>query len=256
MVLLGATPAVFAGVLRANGRTGKENAMSVHLIKEIDRLKKMILSLSAMVEETVQRAVKALDTRDAALAQRVIDHDWEIDKKEVDVEEECLKILALHQPVAIDLRLIIAILKINSDLERIADLAVNIAERSLFLASQERLPMRFNFVKMGEKAQAMLRKSLDALVNLDADLARVVCSADDEVDAMNREAYLQVEESIRRHPDKMEALIHLLSVSRHLERIADHATNIAEDVIYMCEGQIVRHRSEDYLHHDAPPASR
>jgi phosphate transport system protein len=98
----------------------------------------------------------------------------------------------------------------------------------------------------------MLRKSLDALVSLDANLAREVCAADDQVDALNREAYLQVEESIRRHPDKMEPLIHLLSVSRHLERIADHATNIAEDVIYMCEGQIVRHQSEDYLHPPSP----
>jgi phosphate transport system protein len=222
--------------------------MSIHLIKEIEKIKKMILALSAMVEESVQRAVKSLDMRDAALAQRVIDHDLDIDKKEVDVEEDCLKILALHQPVAIDLRLIIAVLKINNDLERIGDLAVNIAERSLFLAGQDRLPMRFNFVRMGEKAQTMLRKSLDSLVNLDPDLAREVCAADDEVDAMNREAYLQVQASIRRHPDKMEALIHLLSVSRHLERIADHATNIAEDVIYMCEGTIVRHHSEDYAH--------
>ncbi len=220
--------------------------MSVHLIKEIDKLKKMILSLSAMVEETVQRAVKALDTRDAVLAQRIIDHDYEIDRNEVDVEEECLKILALHQPVAIDLRLIIAVLKINNDLERIGDLAVNIAERAVFLATQERTPMWFNFVQMGEKAQAMLRQSLDSLVNLDAGLAREVCMADDAVDAMNREAFLMVQEAIRHHPERMEALIHLLSVSRHLERIADHATNIAEDVIYMCEGQIVRHRSEDY----------
>jgi len=220
--------------------------MTIHLIKEIDKLKKMLLSLSAMVEESVQRAVKALDTRDAALAQRVIDYDVEIDKKEVDVEEECLKILALHQPVAIDLRLIIAILKMNNDLERIADLAVNIAERAAFLATQEQLPLRFNFVQMGEKAQDMLRKSLDALVNLDVNLAREVCAADDGVDAMNREAYLAVQEAIRRHPDRMEALIHLLSISRHIERIADHATNIAEDVIYMCEGQIVRHHTEDY----------
>jgi len=221
--------------------------MSIHLLKEIEKLKKMILALSAMVEESVQRAVKAIDTRDEKLAQRVIDSDYEIDKKEVDVEEECLKILALHQPVAIDLRLIIAVLKINNDLERVADLAVNIAERAVFLANQERLPMGFNFAQMAEKAQAMLRKSLDALVNLDAHLAREVCAADDEVDAMNREAYLAVQQGIRRHPERMEALIHMLSVSRHLERIADHATNIAEDVIYMCEGQIVRHRSEDYV---------
>lgn len=232
-----------------SSRAREENQMSIHLIKEIERLKKMILSLSAMAEESVQRAVKALDMHDAALARRVIDSDYEIDKKEVDVEEECLKILALHQPVAIDLRLIIAVLKINNDLERVADLAVNIAERAQFLASQPPLPTRFDFAKMAEKAQAMLHKSLDALVNLDANLARQVCAADDEVDAMNRNAYLLVEEGIRRNPERMEPLIHMLSVSRHLERIADHATNIAEDVIYMCEGEIVRHRSEDYVSH-------
>jgi phosphate transport system protein len=223
--------------------------VSIHLIKEIEKLKKMILSLSAMVEESVQRAVKALDGRDAGLAQRVIDNDYEIDKKEVDVEEECLKILALHQPVAIDLRLIIAVLKINNDLERVADLAVNIAERAQFLATQQQVPMWFDFSKMAEKAQEMLHKSLDSLVNLDARLARQVCATDDEVDAMNRQAYLMVQEAIRRYPERMEPLIHMLSVSRHLERIADHATNIAEDVIYMCEGEIVRHRSEDYVTH-------
>ncbi len=221
--------------------------MSIHLTKEIEKLKKMILALSAMVEESVQRAVRALDNRDPILAKCVIDSDYEVDKKEVDVEEECLKILALHQPVAIDLRLIIAVLKINNDLERVADLAVNVAERAQFLATQERLPIMFNFSRMAEKAQAMLHKSLDALVNLDPKLAHEVCIADDEVDAMNREAYMMVQDGIRSHPEQMEALIHLLSVSRHLERIADHATNIAEDVIYMCQGEIVRHRSEDYV---------
>ncbi len=220
--------------------------MSIHLLNEIDKLKKMVLGLSAMVEESVQRAVKSLDLRDEQLARRVIDHDIDIDRREVDVEEECLKILALHQPVAIDLRLIIAVLKINNDLERIGDLAVNIAERAAFLATQERLPIMFRFTLMAEKAQGMLHQSLDALVNLDAGLAREVCAKDDEVDAMNREAYLLVQEGIRRHPERLETLIHMLSASRHLERIADHATNIAEDVIYMCEGEIVRHRTEDY----------
>lgn len=223
--------------------------MSIHLLNEIERLKKMILALSAKVEESVQRAVRAIDQRDARLGQRVVDSDYEIDSMEVEVEEECLKILALHQPVAIDLRLIIAVLKINSDLERIGDLAVNIAERAVFLATQERSPVWFNFASMAEKAQQMLRRSLDALVNLDPEMAREVCVADDEVDAMNREAYLIVQRGIQRHPDRLEALIHLLSVSRHLERIADHATNIAEDVIYMTEGQIVRHRTEQYSSH-------
>jgi len=217
-----------------------------HLQRALDKLKRSIYSLSGMVEESVRDAVRALDRRDSRLAQKVIDADLEIDHAEVDVEEECLKILALHQPVAIDLRFIVAVLKINNDLERIGDLAVNIAERAQFLATHEKVDIPFDFAGMAEKAQAMVKQSLDALVNLDAGAALAVCAADDEVDAMNRQMYLQVGEGIREHPDQVESLTHLLSVSRHLERIADHATNIAEDVIYMVRGEIVRHQAEQY----------
>jgi len=217
-----------------------------HLQHALDKLKRSIFSLSGMVEESVRDAVRALDTRDSRLAQKVIDADLEIDHAEVDVEEEGLKILALHQPVAIDLRFIVAVLKINNDLERIGDLAVNIAERAQFLATHEKVDIPFDFAGMAEKAQAMVKQSLDALVNLDAGSALAVCAADDEVDAMNRQMYLQVGEGMREHPDQVESLTHLLSVSRHLERIADHATNIAEDVIYMVRGEIVRHQAEQY----------
>ncbi len=220
--------------------------MSVHLQREIENLKKRILHLSAVVEESVQRAVRALDQRDGSLAKRVIEDDIEIDKLEVDVEEECLKILALHQPVAIDLRYIIAVLKINNDLERIGDLAVNIGERAAFLSTQEKLKIPFDFSGMTGKVQSMLKRSLDALVKMDTNLAREVLASDDEVDAMNREMYIQVQGGIRRHPERLESLIHALSASRHLERIADLATNIAEDVIYMIKGEIVRHRAERY----------
>ena len=220
--------------------------MPKHLQHALDKLKRSIFSLSGMVEESVRDAVRALDRRDSRLAQKVIDADLEIDHAEVDVEEEGLKILALHQPVAIDLRFIVAVLKINNDLERIGDLAVNIAERAQFLATHEKVDIPFDFAGMAEKAQAMVKQSLDALVNLDAGAALAVCAADDEVDAMNRQMYLQVGEGIREHPDQVESLTHLLSVSRHLERIADHATNIAEDVIYMVRGEIVRHQAEQY----------
>jgi phosphate transport system protein len=165
---------------------------------------------------------------------------------EVQVEESCLKILALYQPVATDLRFIIAVLKINNDLERVGDLAVNIAERAAFLATQPPLEMSFDFQKMAAKAQEMLKRSLDALVGFNAEMAEEVCLSDDEIDAMNRQVYFMVEEAIHTHPDQTESLIHTLSVSRHLERIADHATNIAEDVIYMIDGSIVRHKTEDY----------
>jgi phosphate transport system protein len=220
--------------------------MPKHLEHELERLKRQILSLSALVEESVRDAVLALERRDERLAQQVIERDVEVDQAEVDLEEECLKVLALHQPVAIDLRFIVAALKINNDLERIGDLAVNVAERAQYLAAHDPVEIPFDFAAMAEKARNMVRVSLDALVNLDPHLAREVCAADDEVDAMNREMYLAVQRRILERPDQIAALIHLLSTSRHLERIADHATNIAEDVLYMVEGEIVRHRAEQY----------
>jgi phosphate transport system protein len=220
--------------------------MPQHLQREIENLKKKILALAARIEEAVQKATLSIEERDRETAAGVIDNDVEIDHTEVEIEEDCLKILALYQPVAIDLRFIVAVLKINNDLERIGDLAVNIAERAEFLATREPVAVSLDFVTMAEKAQLMLKKSLDALVNLSGQTAQQVLTSDDEVDAMNRQMYLKVQQGLRDKPDQIESLVHLLSVSRHLERIADHATNIAEDVIYMIEGQIVRHRAEQY----------
>jgi len=219
--------------------------MAQHLQKEIEKLKKSILHLGAAVEESVRLAVRAIDNRDVALAEQVISSDNDIDQAEVDLEEDCLKILALHQPVAIDLRFIIAVLKINSDLERIGDLAVNIAERVQSLSAQPTVRIPFDLQGLTEKTQAMLRQSLDSLVHLDAAVARKVCYADDEVDAINRAMYDLVKDAIRKHPEQLDVLIPHLSISRYLERIADHATNIAEDVIYMVEGVISRHKNEE-----------
>ena len=221
--------------------------MSSHLHREIESLKKMILALSAVVEQSVHRAVKALEERDSELARRVIrDDDEQIDQAEVDVEEECLKLLALYQPVATDLRFIIAVLKINNDLERVGDTAVNIAERANFLAGQAPLEIPPIILEMSERAQSMLRRSLDALVNMDASLAGEIFAEDDAVDDLNRQIYADVQARIPEHPDELERLMHLLGVARHLERIADHATNIAEDVIYMVKGEIIRHKATDY----------
>lgn len=220
--------------------------MPVHLQREIENLKKDILTLGAMTENSVREATRAMEHRDETLAKGVIDNDISLDQMEVEIEESCLKILALHQPVAVDLRFIIAVLKINNDLERVGDLAVNIAERARFLATQPEVSVEFDFTKMAAKTQQMLKKSLDALVNFNARLAHEVCICDDEIDAMNRQMYLIVQDAMSTYPDQVEPLLHILSASRHLERIADHATNIAEDVIYMIEGQIVRHRAEEY----------
>ncbi len=221
--------------------------MSIHIRREIATLKKEILALGAAAEEILYKAMKSLEERDKALAEEVMEEDADIEQTEVEIEEDCLKVLALHQPVAGDLRLIIAILKINNDLERVGDLAVNIAERSVFLATREKVDIPPDFMKMSEISRDMLKKSLDALVTGDSALAHKVCGMDDAVDAINREMYILIQDEIKKDPSKMEALIHLLSVSRHLERVADLATNVAEDVIYMIDGEIVRHKVEDYM---------
>lgn len=218
--------------------------MPIHLQREIESVKRQILTLSAIVEKGVRQAVRSVSERDSRLANQVIELDSDIDQMEVDIEEECLKILALHQPVAIDLRFVIAVMKINNDLERVGDLAVNIAERTLFLAAHDPIALPYDLGEMSEKTQAMLRKSLDALMSLDAALAHQVCVSDDDVDEINRQMFGYIQTAIQRTPDQVQSLINYLSVSRNLERIADYATNIAEDVIYMIEGEIVRHRTE------------
>jgi phosphate transport system protein len=218
--------------------------MPVHLQREVQKLKKMILSLSAQVEESVFKAVEAVTRRDDEMARSVIHYDTVIDLAEVEVEEEGLKILALHQPVAIDLRFIIAVLKINNDLERIGDLAVNMAQRALLLNKLPVPPGPLDLTEIAQKTRDMLRRSLDSLVNMDAALARRVCELDSEVDEMNRAVYERVKRDLHEQPRHINALIHMLSVSRHLERIADHATNIAEDVVYMIEGELIRHHAE------------
>jgi phosphate transport system protein len=222
--------------------------MALHFLRASDRLKTMLLELGALAEESVRRSVRAIEDRDSALAKEVVAGDAVLDEHEVLIEEEGLKILALHQPVAGDLRFVVATLKINSDLERIGDMAVNIAERAVDLCEVAAPPLTLDFAVMADRAQRMLQRSLDALVNHDIKAAREVCAADDEVDALKRQMVRRVKEAIVEHAargmETTNALLYLLNVTRHLERIADHATNIAEDVIYMIEGRIVRHRAE------------
>lgn len=215
--------------------------MSVHLQRAIERLKKSVLSLCAIVEDQVAKAVQAFLDRDERLAHEVLCRDAEIDQREIEIEEECLKTLALHQPVAGDLRLIIAAMKINNDLERIGDMAVNIARKGLGGLAEPPLEMPFDIAAMSLKTQAMLRDSLDALVNLDARLAYEVCRRDDEVDHLKAEIRTRVEAAFPHAPDRFRPLLRVLAVSRNLERIADCATNIAEDVVYLVEGNIIRH---------------
>jgi phosphate transport system protein len=224
--------------------------MSVHLQKDIARLKKDLLSLGALVESQVEKSVRAFLDRDEVLAREVVNRDVEIDDREIEVEEECLKTLALHQPVAIDLRMTIAIMKMNSELERIGDLAVNIARKAIAVAAEPPVETNFDIAGMGLKSQSMLRDSIDALVNMDLQLARMVCQRDDEVDELKHAIRIGVENLIRCQPEQTRALMRLLAVSRNLERISDCATNIAEDVIYLSLGEISRHGRNGLLQGD------
>jgi len=225
--------------------------MSKHLEVELAALKQKLFTLTALVDEVLIKAVRSLKEKNKPLAKEVIDLDNRIDQMEVEVEEECLKIMALHQPVAIDLRYIIGVLKMNNDLERIGDLAVNISERTLYiLKGPEMTENPFNFDLMVEKTHEMVKKCFDALVNMDVDLAKEVMHQDNEVDDINREMHHLFFDEVKKSPGHIVTLMSYLSVSRHLERIADYATNIAEDVIYMVEGTIVRHNPDIYDQHD------
>ncbi len=230
--------------------------MPKRLQKDIEKIKKMVLSLGAMVEERIHMAIKAIETWDAGLAEEIIRRDFEIDELEIEVEEECLKILALHQPVAVDLRFLIATIKINSELERVGDEAVNIANRVRNISKRRKLDLSFDFTIMAEKAATMLRLSLDALVNLDRDLAFKVLTLDDEVDLMHREIYDRIKEVMSQNPDYVGYLINLYTTSRHLERVGDHSTNIAEEVIYLIEGEIIRHRVKEEALRAGEPANK
>jgi phosphate transport system protein len=216
--------------------------MSKHLERDLDNLQRDLLTLATAVEEAVQKAIRALRQRDVDRAQEVIAGDTEIDQEENHVEEECLKILALHQPVAIDLRRVAAVLLINTDLERMADLAEDIAERVLRLAQLPALPFPDKLQPMTDLTTLMVRQSLDAFIGLDTALARRVCREDDEVDRYNHEIIQDLITRMQQSPASVEAGLSLFSVTRHLERIADHATNIAENVVYLVEGEIIRHK--------------
>ncbi len=216
-----------------------------HLQREIDRLKRKVLALGALVEENLRLAVQAIETRDAVKARKVIATDLQVDENEVEVEEECLKLLALYQPVAKDLRFIIAVVKINSELERIGDLAANVAERAEQLAQEYPVPVPRSLPVIADRVRSILEKVLDALVRQDAVEARKVLVADDEVDDLYEKLLEELKAELRADLDHLDAIVLLFSVARYMERLADHATNIAEDDLYMVEGEIHRHHFPD-----------
>jgi phosphate transport system protein len=217
--------------------------MSKHLERDLERLQKRIVGLATLVEEAAFKAVQALRDHDRTLAHEVIDGDEAIDRAENDIAEECLKLLALHQPVAGDLRRIATVLMITTDLERMGDLARHVGEAALALSAPPvEIPPQLS--QMTDLSLSMVRQSLDAFVNLDSQLARRVVRMDDSVDQFNDDLIAELTAHMKQSPDFIEPGLNLFTVVRHLERIADHATNIAEDVIYLVEGEIVKHRPE------------
>lgn len=210
----------------------------LRLQRKIEKLKSFVLTIGTKVEENVQLAVRAMRMRDGDLAERVIESDHEIDEMEIDLEEECLEILALHQPVASDLRFIVGIFKINQNLERIGDMAANIARNAVDLVAEQSLPIPRDYFILADEVVLMLRKSLDAFVSLNSQEAFEVLAQDDHVDLKKHKLHEEFVERLRHEPERTRALTLLFLVSRHLERIGDHATNIAEDVIYMVTGKV------------------
>jgi phosphate transport system protein len=216
--------------------------MAKHLHRDLDNLQRDLLALAGLVEAAIHNAIRALQERDRALARAVIAGDTQIDQEENHIDEECLKLLALHQPVAIDLRRIVSVLMINTDLERMGDLAEEIAERAIDLSTSSPLPISSKLQHMTDLTTMMVRQSLDAFVNLNTLQAQAVMRMDDEVDRYNQDLINEIVSLMKNSPVVIEPGLSLFSAVRHLERIADHATNIAEDVIYLVEGEIIRHR--------------
>ena len=216
--------------------------MSKHLQRDLERIERGILTIGSLVESAINKAILALEQQRIDLAQQVLRDDDEIDRREVELEEDCLKMLALHQPVAADLRYIVTVLKVNSVLERMADVAINVAQRAINLDNKPPLARPVDYETITNSVQRMVRMCLDALVKWDAVLARGVIELDDRVDRANEQIADHIMEQIRTDPNMVYTGIQSLLASRHLERIADLACGIAEDVVFMADGEIIRHR--------------
>jgi phosphate transport system protein len=209
----------------------------------LDHLKELLLTMGGMVESSLEQAVRAYRERDAVLARQVLEREASINIAEREIDQLALDLLAMQQPMAVDLRFILAVIKSNSDLERMGDQAVNIAQRALEISSLPPLELAFDVARMAALALQMLREALDAFVAEDPDAAQRVLFADDEVDKINDEAFQAVQRALRRNPEQTTQALDALVVARNLERVADHATNIAEDVIFWTRGADVRHRA-------------
>ena len=215
-----------------------------HFVEELDYLRSRLLEMSGLVEDSVHRSVLSLAEKDAQQAQRVLHNEAEINRMEIEIDDLATRLLALQQPMATDLRFITAAIKINNDLERMGDLAVNIVERALSLMHEPLMKPLIDIPLMADRVQSMIRKSLDAFVKKDAELARNVLVSDDAVDELCGSVYTELISYVERDPKTVRQGINLMFVARNLERLADHATNIAEDVLFLVQGVDVRHHAE------------
>jgi phosphate transport system protein len=218
--------------------------METHFQQELAKLKEQLLKMGGLAERAISNAIDALVRRDTPLAEKTIGEDEKINKMELVIDEWCLKLLALHQPLAADLRFITSAMRINVELERIGDLAVNIAERVLSLNQEPQLKPYIDIPRMAEITKNMVKDVLDAFVNGDADLARGVCQRDDQVDALNDQVFRELITYMLADPKTITRAVHLIIVSRYLERIADHATNVAEGVIFMVKALVIKHHAD------------
>jgi phosphate transport system protein len=215
--------------------------MQRHFHDELDALKQTLLAMGGLVEDQIRRAVGALLERDSSVASEVVERDAQVNAYDVEIDEKCVELLALHQPAAIDLRFITTTLKIVTDLERIGDQAVNIAQRVIELNREPQLKPYIDLPRMAERAQRMVKESLDAFVSRDTALARQVCGEDSAVDDLNHQIFRELLTFMMEDPKTIGRALHLILVARFLERVADHATNIAEMVVFMVESKMVRH---------------
>ena len=214
-----------------------------HFEEELGTLQTRLLQMGGLAEERVRVAVHGLMTRDVAQIDRIVAGDEPLNQLHVEIDDRCFRLLALYQPMAVDLRSIVAAVKINSDLERVGDLAVNIAEAARRYVDHAPVKQLIDIPRMGTVAQTMLRDALDAYVRRDIDLARAVLNTDDELDALKTQVFRELLTSMLQDPSTIEPALDLILISRHLERIGDHATNIAEDVIFMVLAKDVRHHA-------------
>jgi phosphate transport system protein len=212
-----------------------------HFQEELEALQRRLLEMGGLAEERVRAAVHGLVSRDVVAIERVLRGDEPVNEFHIEIDNRCFRLLALHQPMAVDLRTIVAAVKINTDLERVGDLAVNIAEASSRYITHPPVKKLIDIPRMGEIAQSMLRDALDAYVKRDTTLAQQVLNEDDELDALKTQVFRELLTFMLQDPSTVEPALDLILISRHLERIGDHATNIAEDVIFMVSARDVRH---------------